>query len=295
MIKYPKVFIVVLNHNGKATVQKCLAGVFKLGYPNFEVVFVDNGSDDGSLELAKTNFSKANFIKNAENLGCAVGKNIGIRFSLERMADYVLLLNSDMEVDKDFLSRLIDAADSDSSAGLFSPIIFEGGTKQILFSGGKIDWLKMRLVYAKKIQTEDLYGTEFVTGQSMLVKAEVFKKVGLFDEDFFLHWGDVDFSFRAGKAGFKKMMVSASWVYRFGKNEKEEGQDAYWRIISGLIFFKKNIKIWMKPWVGGRVWLGKMKNWLDIRFRRNEADLMTQRAYRDLKRVEFQGNNGRMR
>ncbi|MDZ4385549.1 MAG: glycosyltransferase, partial [Candidatus Moranbacteria bacterium] len=79
MMNYPKVFIVILNHNSKATVQKCLTSVFKLNYPNFEVVFVDNDSNDGSLELAKTNFSKANFIKNAENLGCAAGNNIGIR------------------------------------------------------------------------------------------------------------------------------------------------------------------------------------------------------------------------
>ncbi|MDP1619539.1 MAG: glycosyltransferase family 2 protein, partial [bacterium] len=252
-MNYPKVFIVILNHNSKATVQKCLTSVFKLNYPNFEVVFVDNDSNDGSLELAKTNFSKANFIKNAENLGCAAGNNIGIRFSLERMAEYVLLLDSATEVDKDCLIRLIEVAGHDEKIGLLSPIIFEGDAASVCFSGGKINWFEMGLEYAKKIQTEDFYESEFITGRGMLVKAGVFKKVGLFDEDFFLCWGDVDLSFRAGKAGFRSVMVSASWIYHLKKNRKCAENEAYWTVISGLVFFKKNIKTWMKPWIIGYV------------------------------------------
>ena len=108
MKNYPKVFVVVLNYNGGHFIKKCLASVFKNDYPDFEVVVVDNGSKDGSLEMAKSNFSKAVFIKNEENLGFATGNNIGIRYSLERMADYVCLLNNDTEVEKDFIEKLIE-------------------------------------------------------------------------------------------------------------------------------------------------------------------------------------------
>lgn len=287
MTKPPKVFIVILNHNGKAAVQKCLTSVFKTNYSNFEVVLVDNGSVDGSLEMARTNFSKANFIKNTENLGCAAGNNVGIRFSLERMADYVLVLNGDMEVDKDFLGRLVSVAEKDEKAGVLSPIVFGASDRHIEFSGGKIDWFGMKLVKRKRLLTEDFYESEFVTSRGMLVKAAVFKKIGLFDEDFFLYWEDVDFGFRARKAGFKNMVVPTSWVYHLEKSEKNQKSQLYWQIVSGLIFFKKNIGIWMRPWFDGRVKVKKVQSWLGVKFRRDETALITRKAYVDFKSAKF--------
>ena len=281
MTNYPKVFIVILNYNGNTVIKKCLASVFKINYPNFEVVFVDNNSSDGSLELAKTNFSKANFIKNTQNLGYAAGNNIGIRFSLERMADYVLVLNNDTEVDADFLIRLIVVAESDKRIGLLSPVIFAGGTKRIWFSGGEIEWLRMRVRHMQDVKTEDFYESEFITGCSMLVRAEVFKKIGLFDEDFFLYWEDADLSSRAKKAGFKNIVVSSSWIDHFEKSQEHKENKLYWLVISGLIFFKKNTNIWRKPWVGLYLKLRKAKNWLDRQLKGDETALIVQKAYND--------------
>ena len=111
MKNFPKVFIIILNYNGQDVIKKCLASVFKNEYADFEVVVVDNNSTDGSLEAAKNNFSKAHFIKNEANLGFSAGNNVGIRFALERMAKYVLLLNNDTEVEKDFLEKLVAVAE----------------------------------------------------------------------------------------------------------------------------------------------------------------------------------------
>ena len=147
MKNFPKVFIIVLNYNGRDVIKRCLSSVFKADYPNFEVIFVDNNSKDGSFEIAKANFSRAVFIRNEENLGFATGCNVGIKFALERMADYVLLLNMDTEVEKDFLSRLVEVAQSQDHIGLLSPVIFNGQNKQIWFSGGKINWLNMKSVH----------------------------------------------------------------------------------------------------------------------------------------------------
>lgn len=283
MEKHPKVFIVILNYNGKSIIKKCLASVFKVNYPNFEVVFVDNNSTDGSLELAKANFSKANFIKNKENLGYAAGNNIGIRFALERNAEFVLLLNNDTEVDENFLSRLMEVAQKDSQIGILSPVIFTGDTKQVWFSGGKISWLKMRTLHLQKIRTEDYYNSEFITGCAMLVRAEVFKKIGLFDEDFFLYWEDADFSYRAKKAQFKNVVVSASWIDHFEKSQEHKKNKIYWLVVSGLIFFKKNTSNWRKPWIALYLKARIIKNWLDIKFKNNEAALTVQQAYKDYK------------
>jgi hypothetical protein len=287
MLKHPKVFIVVLNYNGKKIIKKCLSSIFKIDYPSFEVVFVDNNSTDGSLELAKSCFSKANFIKNEENLGYSAGNNVGIRFSLERMADYVLLLNNDTEVENDFLSKLVEVAESDEKIGLISPVIFDGKTKEIWFSGGEIIWNRMSNRHARDIKTQDYYETGFITGCSMLVKAAVFKAIGLLDEDYFLYWEDADFSLRARKAGFKNMVVSSSWIYHFEESEKNRQNKIYWLVVSGLIFFKKNTPWNKKYWVRTYLALRKAKNLWDVRFKKDETALTVRKAYNDFKNVKF--------
>lgn len=285
MKKYPKVFIVILNYNGMDVIKKCLTSVFKTDYPNFEVVFVDNNSTDGSLELAKGNFSKANFIKNEENLGYASGNNIGIRFSLERMAEYVLVLNNDTEVEKDFLTKLIEVMEENEKIGMASPVIMDSNTKQIWFSGGRIDWLRMKTVHSQNARTEAYFESDFITGCSMLVKAEVFKKIGLFDEDFFLYWEDADLSLRSKKAGFKNVVVSASWIYHLEKSENQKKSKIYWLVVSGLIFFQKNTPLWRKPWIKTYLAGRKIKNWLDVKFSRNELAETVKKAYDDYKSI----------
>lgn len=285
MKKHPKVFIIILNYNGKDVIKKCLTSVFKLDYPNFEVVFVDNNSTDGSLEIAKSNYSKAIFIKNEENLGYASGNNIGIRFSLERMADYILVLNNDTEVEKDFLTKLVEVAEEDEKIGIVSPVILDGNTKQVWFSGGRIDWMRMKTEHVQKAQGESQYESDFITGCSMLVKAEVFKKIGLFDEDFFLYWEDADLSLRSKKAGFKNMIVPASWIYHFEKSESQKKAKTYWLVVSGLIFFQKNTPAWLRPWVNTYLIGRKIKNWLDLKFSRNELAETVKKAYDDYRSI----------
>ncbi|EKE11568.1 MAG: hypothetical protein ACD_15C00059G0006 [uncultured bacterium] len=287
MSTQPKVFIVVLNYNGKDVIKKCLASVFKLDYSNFEVVFVDNNSKDGSLELAKSCFPKAHFIKNEENFGYAAGNNAGIRFSLERMADYVLLLNNDTEVENDFLAKLIEVAESDNKIGLISPIIFEGKTKKVWFSGGEILWRKMSNLHKKDIENKDYYDSDFITGCSMLVKSGVFKKIGLLDEDYFLYWEDADFSLRAKKGGFRNVVVSSSRIYHFEASEKNKENKIYWLVISGLIFFKKNTPWNKKYWVKTYLLMRKAKNLWDVMFNKNEIALTVQKAYKDFKNAKI--------
>jgi len=286
MKNYPRVFIIILNYNGKDVIKKCLASVFRNDYPDFEVVVVDNNSADGSLEAAKNNFSKAHFIKNEANLGFSAGNNVGIRFALERMAEYVLLLNNDTEVEKDFLEKLVAVAENNSEIGIVSPIIFNGQDKQVWFSGGQIKWFTMKAMHDQKPIARTWYETGYVSGCAMLVKANVFKTVGLLDEDLFLYWEDVDFSVRAQREGFKTVMVADSWVYHFEKSAQNLKNKTYWLVVSGLTFFKKNTPAILKPWVAMYVGARKIKNWADVKFKKNDLAPTVQRAYRDYKKVK---------
>jgi len=283
MKKRPKVFIIILNYNGLEVLKKCLTSSFKIDYPNFEIVIIDNNSSDGSLEMAKTNFSKAIFIKNEANLGFAAGNNVGIKFALERAADFVLILNNDVEVEKNFLTQLMDNMAENQKIGIASPVIFDAQTKEIWFSGGRIDWWRVKTIHEKKIQTEKIFSSQIITGCAMLVRAAVFQKIGLLDESFFLYWEDADFSLRAKKAGFQNVVIPASWVYHYEKSRANPENKTYWLVISGLIFFRKNANLFFKTWGSFYLKLRIIKNWLDVKFKKDQISLVVQKAYRDFK------------
>lgn len=287
MKSFPKVFIVVLNYNGKEVIRKCLSSVFKIEYSNFEVVIVDNCSTDGSFELAKTHFGKASFIWNQANLGFSAGNNVGIRFALERRADYVLLLNNDTEVEKEFLLKLVEVAESKSHIGIVSPVIFDANNREVWFSGGVINWWMMKALHRRDIDMAEQKESQFISGCAMLIKVEVLKRVGLLDERFFLYWEDVDFSLRTRMKGYKNVVVRSSWVYHFEKSECNREQKVYWLVLSGLLFFYKHTPWFFRPWISFYLMLRKIKNGIDIAIGRGNMAKVVQKAYQDFKHANL--------
>ncbi|MFA6183901.1 MAG: glycosyltransferase family 2 protein [Parcubacteria group bacterium] len=277
-MNYPRVFVIILNYNGGDILKKCLESVYKLKYPNFQVVVVDNNSADNSFEEAQLSFGKFNFIKNSQNIGFAGGNNVAIKWALEKMADFVFLLNNDALVEKDTLDKLVFAAQKDRSIGILSPVIYKDKSKNIWFSGGKIDWFKM-----KAIHQNDIRYTQYITGCAMLVRKEVFKKIGLLDEKFFLYYEDVDFSFRARKNNFKLKIVSIAKVFHFEKSA-ESLNKFYFLVISGIIFFRKNSNLLLRIYIEVYLLLRKIKNRLDIlKNKNNKVALIVRRAYREFR------------
>lgn len=284
LLSFPKVFVVIVNYNARETLSECLASVFHSDYPNFEVVLLDNASTDGSLELAKNNFSRVNFIQSGKNSGFAAGNNLGIRFALEKMADYVFLLNPDAMVEKNTLSFLISQAEKNPSAGLFSPVIFQDRSARVWFAGGLIDWPKMKTIHLTNILSETPYATEYLSGCAMLIRKEVFKKTELFDEDYFLYWEDADFSWRARKNGFELLIVPQARVFHFEKSENNLASKTYWLVFSGLLFFQKNAPFWLKPWLKIYLFERKMKNWNDLNRPEKPLAESVKKAYNDYAR-----------
>ena len=279
--KHPKVFVIVLNYNGGELLRGCLRSVFQLDYPNFEVVLVDNASTDGSLEMAKESFSRAHIIRSDQNRGFSAGNNLGIRFALEKMTDFVFLLNPDALMEKNTLTHLIETAENNPQAGILSPVIFQDQSEKIWFAGGRIEWSKMRATHLQKITSENHYQSEYLSGCAMLVRKDVFKKIGLLDEDYFLYYEDTDFSFRASQSGFQLLVVPKTKVFHFEKSENNLAFKTYWLVFSGLLFFNKNAttftKIWLKFYLLGR----KMKNWRELRKGGHPLAETVKRAYND--------------
>ena len=282
----PKIFLIILNYNGENCLPKTLAGVFKINYPDSEIVLVDNNSTDGSFEAAKINFSKIVFIKNSQNLGFSAGNNVGIKYALERGADYILLLNYDVETERGFLAPLVEAMEKDKNIGISSPLILESDKRTVWFSGGKINWLAMKTEHKKNNITQNYFGSDYISGCAMLIKKEVFKKIGLLDEDYFLYYEDADFSCRAKKAGYKLLVSPKSRIVHLEKSELKKESKIYWLVVSGLIFFRKNTPLLLKPYIFLYVFLRKLKNKFDLKVHKNKLAPIVQKAYKDFKNAK---------
>jgi GT2 family glycosyltransferase len=236
---YPKVFVIVVNYNGKETLKSCLKSLFCSDYPNLEVVVVDNNSKDGSIEMVKSQFSRAHYIMLEKNVGFAAGNNQGIRFALEKQAKYVFLLNNDAFVDKNTISQLIQSSKKHHDRVMLSPIIYTAGRlqKRVWFCGGRIDWKHMRAVHAPcKDISQKTYTTEYITGCAMLIPQQIFQNVGLFDEKYFLYYEDVDLCVRAQKEGFSCSVVPTASVSH-SEQSTHNPDKLYWLVVSGILFF----------------------------------------------------------
>jgi hypothetical protein len=220
----PKVFVSIVNYNGKDITASCLKSLDKISVKDFElnVVVVDNGSEEvfETKEIYK-NF-KPTIIRSNQNLGFSGGQNSGIKYALKNGADYVVILNNDVLLSEDFIVELLKTFVEKKDCGLVSPkIYFAKGHefhkdkyseselgKVIWYAGGKIDW-KNLLASHRGVdevdmgQYENLEGTDFASGCCEMIKKEVFERTGLFDERYFLYYEDNDLSQRAKKYGFK--------------------------------------------------------------------------------------------
>jgi len=219
-----KVAVVILNFKVKEETLKCVASVEKSDYHDIEIIVVDNNSGDGiEEELPKNN--KTVFIQSNDNLGYTGGNNLGIRRALEDKADYIFILNPDTEVTHTTISSLVIESEKEQAV-IIGPKILFGDRKTIWYAGGLLDLANVLgghrgVDELDKGQYNKVEETEFVTGGAMFVKSEVFEKVGLFDEKYFMYLEDSDLCFKAKKMGFKILYNPKAVVYH--ENAKSAG------------------------------------------------------------------------
>jgi hypothetical protein len=298
-----KVSIIILNWNGWQDTIECLESLYQITYPDYDVVLVDNGSVDESIEKIKeyakgkikveSNFFDHNpsnkpikiieytreeaeagsgkekeianipsnrkfiLIKNEKNYGFAEGNNIGMRYALKTLnPDYVLLLNNDTVVDREFLSELVKVAESDENIGGVSPKIYYydyGGRKDVIwFAGEDFSFWKGELYNRDGINEidkgnyEKIKEVDKLEGACILVKRTVLHKVGLLDPEYFpIYWEVPDLCFRISKRNLKGVYipkakiwhkVSASTGGTLGRNQ------IYYLTRNQFLFMKKNAK-----------------------------------------------------
>jgi len=217
--KYPKVTIVTLNWNTVEDTLECLDSLKKITYPNYNIVVVDNTSSGNDVQVLKEKCGNdVEVIASKKNEGYAEGNNIGIRQALKSKADYVLLLNNDTTVDPDFLTELVQAAETDENTGIVgSRIYFYNSPNLIQSAGGRIRWFWGDMEnYHDREDTrryDRVAERDFVYGTSALIKRAVIENIGLLDRTFFFGIEEYDYCTRARRAGFKVIYTPYSKVW----------------------------------------------------------------------------------
>lgn len=208
-----KISIILLNWNGKKDTLGCLKSLAEVDTEH-QVIVVDNGSTDDSVSSIRHSYPDVALLETGENLGYAEGNNAGIRFALEQGADYIFILNNDTTVSPTILSAFLknpDAPIQGAKAHLMSdPSLLDhlGGNWNPI--RGEFDLIGAR--DQAELWTAPLT-LDYVCGVALFVKAEVFRKIGLFDKRYFLFWEESDWCLRAKRAGFSSTFCPEATLF----------------------------------------------------------------------------------
>ena len=251
--------IIIVNYNVKEFLQNLIHSIYKAARNiKYEIIIVDNASDDGSVEFLREKFPDVKLIVNEENLGFSKANNIGLKCAAGK---YLLLLNPDTLVGEDTFDKMIEFFESTPEAGLAGcKILNPDGTLQLacrrsfpgpwtsfckvtglssLFPGSKI-FARYNLTYLDENQT---YEVDAISGSFMMLTREVYEKVGGLDEEFFMYGEDLDLCYRIQKAGYKVYYVHTTQIIHYkGESTKRSTLDETKIFYNAMhLFVKKHL------------------------------------------------------
>lgn len=246
--EHPQVGIVIVHCGGEKVLENCIRTLENQSWGDCRIWVVDNGSADGSAKKVAGRHPGVQVIRLDENLGWSGGNNVGIRAALAEGAEWVWLLNNDTEAKPDCLKRLMDYAQAHPGAQVLSPVVkCADPPDRVWFQGGKVDSRRLEVECCESIDEFSRLGGEkwpYISGCAMLVHRDVFRRIGLIDERYFLYCEDVDFSVRAWRAGIGLAVVPDAELrhlvsYSTGGNEREDPFRLYHFLLSTMSFWRK--------------------------------------------------------
>jgi len=213
-----KISIIIPNYNGEKYLKKCIDSVYKSDIDCFELIVVDNGSSDKSLELIRKNYPHIKLIKFDKNTGFAVACNEGIKQS---QGEFIFLLNNDVELKRNCISSLYNYLIKNEGIHSASPKMLMADKQSFIDAAG--DGLTVGgAAYNRGHNVEDkgqfnkeeiIFG---VCAGAAMYRKDLFDKIGLFDKDYFAYMEDVDFNLRANLCGYKAVYVPQAVCYHKG-------------------------------------------------------------------------------
>jgi Predicted glycosyltransferases len=295
-MKYiPHITIIILNWNGWEDTVECLESLYQIDYSNYQIILVDNASEDASIERikeycegklhVKSEFIDYNFdnkpiafydfsekelgtfiekrdidklnseneiivIKNDDNYGFAGGNNVGIEFVLKNFkSDYILLLNNDTVVDKNFLAELVEIGQKNKKIGFLGPktLFYENKERKdtISFAGGLLNLYNgtPKVLGYQEIdngQYDQVNKVDYVEGSCILINKKIFEKIGFLDTSYFGYWEEADLCIRGYNAGYISVYVPKSKIWHKVSASFNSSIKLYYYSRNKIKFMKKN-------------------------------------------------------
>lgn len=223
MHSLPRVCAIILNWNKYTETRECILSLKEADYPNLQIILVNNGSVDNSIERLRKEFPDVTLLINQTNIGFAKGVNVGIKKALtDPTCKYILLFNNDAVMRQGFLKEAIATAESDSSIGILGGKMYQAkDSNKLSYAGGYVSRWKGGIV-ARGLGQEDrgLYDTPcetgFVIGALMLIRRELIESIGPLPEDYFFGTEDMDYCLTAQEAGYKLYYIPTLAAYHLG-------------------------------------------------------------------------------
>ncbi len=250
------VSIIVLNYKGREDTLACLRSLEHLTYRDVTTILVDNDSRDGTPDVVRKDFPNVVVIETGGNLGFTGGNNVGVRYALDHGADYILLLNNDTIVAPDFVSLMVEGMEQNPAAGVSGPMIYYFDAPETIWSaGGAIDWAHgtTRMIGLNE-EDNAQFGlsprkTDFVTGCALMARREVWEKVGLLDDKFFMYYEETEWCVRATRAGYLTMLIPAAMIWhKISIEDRAVSPRTYYYMTRNRLLFLQKTQASYKTW-----------------------------------------------
>lgn len=256
----PKIAVVILNWNGRKHLEQFLPSVLAASYSNFEVIVADNGSTDDSISFLKIHYPLIQTILFEENFGFAKGYNEALK---QVTADYYMLLNSDVEVTREWLQPMVELLEKDKKIAACQPKILSWHNKKLFeYAGAAGGWLdEYGYPFAKgrvfdiceedKGQYNQSEPIFWASGAALFIRPSVFHELKGFDEYFFAHQEEIDLCWRIQLAGYKVYSCPSAVVYHVGGGTLPKGNSlkTFLNFRNNRIMLSKNLPFSKKLWV----------------------------------------------
>lgn len=224
MNKPPLVSLVILNWNGKRWLKQCLPTVKKINYPSLEVVIVNNGSTDDSVDFLKKYYPTIKVVEIKKNRGYAGANNLGVKATKGK---YVLLMNNDTKVTPSFLNKLVEDMENDPRLGavqpqmrsMIYPKLLDSVGSFLTFTGFMYHFGYMK-PHAKKMYQKPLYAYS-IKGACFLMRRKDYLDLGGLDEDFVCYVEETDLCHRIWLSGKKVLYEPRSIMYHWGGGDMQ--------------------------------------------------------------------------
>lgn len=235
-----RVLTIIVTYNGEKYIEDCIDSLLRQTQGT-DILLIDNGSMDNTRKIVHEKYSFINIIDVGYNSGFAHANNVGIKYAMDNGYEYVMLINEDTVSDNKLVEKLLKSVGPQKA--VIPRIYMDGALTKTWYAAGKIDFENRQVINCQEDLMDQMAEVSFMTGCCMLIHTDIFHKVGLFDEDYFMYYEDSDLSLRMYLQGIQMLYIPDTYVWHRIQGKKERGYYVYYMERNRLYFFKKYAKI----------------------------------------------------